>query len=195
MAFPEGICFSRRGALQLWLWSVCAAVPLPTHLVFMLGPALRSVCGAACWGSARQAGTAGGGPLAQALLLCCSSGPRTSARAPGPESPPGGLHSQGDRSVRCQRAAALRSAVYGRGFKTLHFLHQHCRTQGAQADRSTRLQSSGAFSWKTQVWGLTSPSSADGCPAAHGLVFRPRSILKVISLLQGSEPWAPKSKD
>ena len=84
MAFPEGICFSRTkgssAALALVGLHCC---PSPNALGLHAGTSAPVWLRGGLLGHCQAGGHRRGRLLAQALLLCCSAGPRTSAPAGG----------------------------------------------------------------------------------------------------------------
>lgn len=172
VAFPEGVLLLKNEA------ELCSACPGPPGwwrslsqctCSFCWGSAaLWSVCGAPWWGSARQggsarqAGTAGGGPLAQALLPCCSPQalePQPEPRALQARRAPGIPQGTEPCSVRGSQPCGQPFTEVAT-FPTSTLLDS--RSTGRQIYVYSRSVNVGAFSRKTQVRGLTSPSSADG---------------------------------
>ena len=82
MAFPEGICFSRtKGSSAVLALVGLRCCPSPNALCLHAGISALVCLQGGLLG--HGGGHFPGGLLAQALLLCCSSGPRTSAPAGG----------------------------------------------------------------------------------------------------------------
>lgn len=146
--------------------------------VFLLGRAFWSVCRAAGpvqWGGT-EAGKQKAGPVGPRSLsrpaLCCSGSPRTPAPSRGPRKHAGHLAFSREQIHTASEGHSLELSHLLRCLQgCLLLLDQHCWAQRAQADECTYLQFSGAFSWKTQVPGLTLPIPA--LPTASPLHTRP----------------------